>query len=62
MISQPQFRLSADAFDRPDVETTDAKAVIFISSEGTETEPDYFEQLNSHLDRKSPYIILLSFS
>ena len=57
MISQPQFRLSANAFDRPDFETTDAKAVIFISSEGTETEPDYFEQLNSHLDRKSPYII-----
>lgn len=57
MISQPQFRLSANAFDRPDSETADAKAVIFISSEGTETEPDYFEQLNSHLDRKSPYII-----
>ena len=57
MISPPQFRLSANAFDRPDSETAEPKAVIFISSEGTETEPDYFEQLNSYLDRKSPYII-----
>lgn len=57
MALQTQFRLSANAFDRPEPETDEVKTVIFVSTEGTETEPDYFDHLNASLKRKSPFVI-----
>ena len=52
-----QFRLSANAFARPPESIEDAKSVIFISAEGTCTEPDYFHHLNSHLKRGCPFVL-----
>lgn len=51
------FRLSSNAFTRPPENIKNAKSIIFISAEGTCTEPDYFEHLNSHLKRDCPYVL-----
>lgn len=51
------FRLSANAFVRPPEDIEDAKSVIFISAEGTCTEPDYFNYFGSCLKRDCPYVL-----
>jgi len=51
------FRLSANAFERPPENVADAKSVIFISAEGTCTEPDYFGFLNDRLSRNCPFVL-----
>ena len=51
------FRLTANAFARPPENVAEEKAVIFISAEGTCTEPDYFNLLNRHLKRECPFIL-----
>lgn len=48
------FRLNADNFVRPDLKKAEAKSIIFIASEGTETEPDYFNHLNEYLLSQHP--------
>ena len=51
------FRLTANAFARPPENVAEEKAVIFISAEGTCTEPDYFNLLNRYLKRECPFIL-----
>lgn len=56
----PKFRLSQDAFNRPEDNSIDAKRIIFISTEGTETEPNYFGFLDAYIrknHRECPYAI-----
>ena len=57
MGTQNPFRLSAAPFERPEQKTAEAKAVLFVSTERTETEPDYFHHLNASLKRDAPFVI-----
>ena len=56
---QNQFRLSGSGFERPPMGVTEAKRVIFISAEGTKTEPSYFKRINDRLkeNKQCPFII-----
>ena len=52
--SAPKYRLSQDPFDRPEDNSINAKRFIFISAEGTETEPDYFGHLDEYIRSYHP--------
>ncbi len=56
----PTFRLSGNAFERPAQEVLDEKRVIFISTEGTRSEPRYFRFLDEFIHDHypdAPYIL-----
>lgn len=51
MASVSRFRLRSSAFERPEErERVKAKRCVFLSVEGDDTERDYFNGLNRHLD------------
>ena len=51
------FRLSSNGFERPKEHIVETKRMIFVSAEGTCTEPDYFNLLNENLKRDCPFKI-----
>lgn len=59
VVNTNRFRLAGDSFVRSDDHSTEAKRVVFISTEGTETEPRYFRLLNEHIQnrRDCPYVL-----
>ena len=56
---QNQFRLSGNGFERPFSGSTEVKRIVFISAEGTETEPSYFKLVNNYLQKngRCPFLI-----
>lgn len=60
VVNTIRFRLAGNSFARSDDNSVEAKRVIFISTEGTETEPRYFHFLNEHIQghrRNCPYVL-----
>lgn len=60
VVNANRFRLAGDSFARSDDHSIESKRVIFISTEGTETEPGYFRLLNERLKarrRDCPYVL-----
>lgn len=55
-----RFRLSGNPFERPASDVAEPKAVIFLSTEGTKTEPSYFRNLQKAIQQGHgdfPYVI-----
>ena len=59
MQATNRFRLSGNAFSRPEEGVAVPRSVVFLSTEGTKTEPSYFAHLQSLLQRNGnfPYVI-----
>ena len=58
-----KYRLSSSAFNRQDeVDKVLPKRVIFLSVEGSNTEVDYFNRLNSYMENSLIRIEVLSRS
>ena len=60
MSVKSKFRLTSSAFERKDEsEKRQLKKLVFLSVEGGQTEVDYFDSLNDHLDSNAIQIVTL---